>query len=100
MGGESTGGLVRSHGGGDELRDLLVDYLGAWEARGQMKPPGQTLMEFLEAMKARGFCDREFDELTRYVYQVRYAGLPQDPAKEAAFRSLIGSFGRSESASI
>jgi hypothetical protein len=79
---------------------LLNEYLHACAVRGCAKSPGSTLAEFLRDLKSRGLCDDEFDELTRYLYAVRYAGGHPDTERERIFRHQIAAFAQSETASI
>lgn len=74
------------------LDNLLQAYLTAWADRGCLKAPGQTLQEFLNEQKHRGYCGPEFDDLTHYLYRVRYAGEAADPIRERAFADRIAAF--------
>jgi hypothetical protein len=77
---------------------LWNDYLRACASRGLAKPPGMTLAEFLRDLKSRGLCGDEFDDLTRYLYRVRYAESHPDAERERGFRKRIAAFAQGGSA--
>lgn len=72
--------------------NFLNDYLQTFRSLGFEKRPGQTLGEFLASLKQSGICTGEFDELTHYVYGIRYAGHERDAVREKEFRESIKRF--------
>src|SRR5690606_8655311 len=45
----------------------LDGFLHLWAERGVVRRPGQTILEFIDHLKAEGHCNVEFDEMLNYV---------------------------------
>ena len=82
----------RGSGKRERPPDFLADYLRVCRGFGFEKKSGQTWREFLESLKGAGFCQGEFDDLTRYVYGIRYAGRERSTEREQGFRESVKQF--------
>jgi len=68
---------------------FLRQFLRHFRSRGYPMRRGQTLLEYMQALRRHELIGDEFDDMADYVYGVSYAGAARDRAFEKVLRSRI-----------
>ena len=89
------GGTFEKSGTRVKLPGYLQKFFELWSQRGEVMRGGQTLREFVDALRGAGKCDGEFNRLVDYTYQIRYVGGRRDRDTERELEGLIAGFGGS-----
>jgi hypothetical protein len=66
-------------------------FLRHFEAAGHPKPPGRTLLEYINSLKQSGLIADEYDAMTAYTYRISYEAASRDPAFEKSISRMIRS---------
>jgi transglutaminase-like putative cysteine protease len=74
------------------LPGYLQRFFQLWAQRGEVMRSGQTLREFVEALRGAAKCGEEFEGLVNYTYQVRYAGGRRDREIERRLEGAVDEF--------
>ena len=76
------------------LPEFLSDFLRLWSERGMAKRDGQTLQEFVSALRESGHCGHQFDDMVTYAYSVSYANRKRNADVERGIQTVIDRFRR------